>query len=81
MSKKLPENDFTWVEEISHFNKYFKKSYNDEKDERYLFEADIQYSENLHNFFNNLLVLPERIKLKKVKKLFQTFLIKNNILY
>ena len=48
---------------------------------RYLFEADIQYSENLHNLFNNLLVLSERIKLKKFKKLFQTFLIKNNILY
>ena len=25
MSKKLPVNNFEWIKDISHFNKYFKK--------------------------------------------------------
>ena len=46
MSKKLPVNDFKWLENISEFDESFIKSYNEESDERYFFEVDIQYPEN-----------------------------------
>ena len=32
-------------------------------------EVDVQYSENLHNFHNDLLILPEKMKIEKVEKL------------
>ena len=51
---KLPINDFKWIEEKSQPNKDFIKSYNDDSDEGYFLEADVQYSDNLHNLHNNL---------------------------
>ena len=45
------------------------KSYNEERDEGYFLEVDIQYPENLHELHNNLQLLPEKIKIEKVKKL------------
>ena len=59
--KKLPVNDFEWVEDTSPFN--------EESDEGYFFEADVQYSKKLHDFHNDLPILTERMKIEKVEKL------------
>ena len=72
MSQKLPVNNFEWVEDTSQFNEDFIKNYNIESDERYFLEVDVQYPEKLHEFHNDLLFLPERMKLKKVEKLVTT---------
>ena len=32
MSRKLPVNNFEWIEGTSQFNKYFIKKYNEESD-------------------------------------------------
>ena len=69
MSQKLPVNDFQWVEGVSEYNEDFIKSYNDESDEIYFLEVDVQCSENLLNFHNDLPFLSERMKTEKVEKL------------
>ena len=46
----------------------FKKSYNDESDEWYFLEVDVQYLENLHNYYNDLLFLAEK-NIEQVEKL------------
>ena len=38
------------------------KSYNDESDDRYFFEVDVQYPENLDNLHNVLFFFPERMQ-------------------
>ena len=35
----------------------------------FFFEVDVQYSENLHKLHNDYSFLPEKMKIKKVKKL------------
>ena len=45
MSQKLPLNGFEWVENTFQFNEDFIKSCNEERDERYYFEGNVQYSE------------------------------------
>ena len=42
------------------------KNYNGENDEGYFPEVDVQYLEKLHELHN---VLPEEMKIEKVKKL------------
>ena len=69
MSQTLSVNDFKWVRNISEFDKSFIKSYDEPSDEGYFLEVDVQYSENLHNFCNDLPSLPERMKTEKIEKL------------
>ena len=69
MSQKLPVNNFEWIKDTSQFNEDFIKNYNEESDEGYFLEVDVQYPEKLHELQNNLPFLPERKKIKKVKKL------------
>ena len=59
MSQNLPANNF----------KVDKRYYNVESDEIYFLEVDVQYLERLHELNNDLLFLPERMKLKKSKSL------------
>ena len=54
MSRKIPENYFQWVEEISEFYESFIKIYNEESNERYLLEVDIKYIKKLQNLDNYL---------------------------
>ena len=56
MSQKLAATGFECFEDTSQFNKSFIKSYNQEIEERYLF----QFPETLLNFHNDLSFLPER---------------------
>ena len=69
LSKKLPVNDFKWVEDISEFGEIFLKSYNEGSDEGYFLEIDIQYPKNLRKTQNDLPFLLERIKIEKFEKL------------
>ena len=80
MSQKLSVNVFEWVENISEFDKKFYKSYNEESDEGYFFEIDVQYPKNLQNFYNDLPVLPEIIKIETIESLLLIYMIKLNML-
>ena len=68
MSQKLPVNNFERIKDTSQFNEYFTKNYNEESDEGYLLEVDAQYLEKLHELHNDLLFLPERMKIEKNRK-------------
>ena len=70
MLQKLPVNNFGWIKDTSQFNEdYIKKNYNQESDEGYLLEVDAHYLEKLLGLYNDLLFLPERMTIEKVKKL------------
>ena len=69
MPQKLPVNNFEWIKDTSQFNEDFIKKYNEESDEGYFFEVDVQYPEKLHELHNDLLFLPDRMKIEKVEKL------------
>ena len=69
ISEKLSVNNFEWIEDTSQFNEDFIKNYNEESDEVYFLEVDVHYLEKLHEFYNDLPFLPERIKIEKVEKL------------
>ena len=56
MSRKFPVNDFKQITET-----VFIKSCIGDSDEGYFLEVDVQYSESLHNLYNDLPVLPERM--------------------
>ena len=80
MSQKLPVNNFQQTEETSQFNEDYIKNYNEESDEGYFLEVDIQYPEKLHELNNDVPFLPERKKIKKVKKLVTNLYDKNECL-
>ena len=67
-ARNLSLDNFRWVEEIYELNKGFLKSYNDNSHEGYFVGANVQYLENLHYLHNNLLFLPKRKKIEKIKK-------------
>ena len=69
MSQKLPVNNFEWIEDTFQFNKGLITNYNEERNEEYFLEVDVQYLEKLYELYNDLLFLPERIKIEKVEKL------------
>ena len=69
MSQKLPANNFEWIEDTFQFNEDFIKNCNEESDEGFFLEVDAQYLEKLHELHDDLLFLPERMKIEKVEKL------------
>ena len=69
MLQKLPVNDLKCVEDISEFNESFIRNYNANTDERYFLEVDVQYFEKLHALDNDLLFLPEKMKIEKSENL------------
>ena len=66
ISQKFLVNDFEWITKV---NEDLIKNYNEGSDERYFFEADVEYIEKLHGFHNDLPFLPERMKIEKVEKI------------
>ena len=69
MFQKFPVDIFEWIKDTSKFNEDFIKNYNEESDEGYFLEVDAQYPEKLHELYNDLPFLPERMKIEKVQKL------------
>ena len=69
MSKKLPVDDFKWIDDISIFTEGFIKNYDEESDIGYLFVVDVEYPKNLHMLHSDLPFLPERMKINKCNKL------------
>ena len=67
MSQKFPVNNFRWIKDISEFNEDFIERYNEESDEGYFLEVNVQYLEKIHKLHNDLLFLPERMKVEKVE--------------
>ena len=51
------------MEDTSQFNEDFIKSYDEESDKGYFLEIDVHYNEKLHELNNELLFLPERMKM------------------
>ena len=66
---KLPLNSFEWIKDTSQFIEDFMKNYYEDSDERYFLEVDVQYLEKLHELHNDLPILPERMKIRKIEKL------------
>ena len=77
MSQKLSVNGFKLVKNTYQFNEDFIKGCNKERDEGYLLEVDVQYPEKLHDLYNDLPFLLERMKIQKVEKLVANLLNKN----
>ena len=69
ISQKLPANCFEWMEQLSEFDERFIKNRDANNDKDYIFEVDVEYSENLFNLHCDLPFLSERKKIKKCKKL------------
>ena len=53
----------------SQFTENFINDYSEESDEGYFLEVDVQCTEKLHELYNNLRFLPERMKTEKIEKL------------
>ena len=52
------------------FSKDFIENYNEGRDLGYFLKIDVHYFEKLHDLYNHLLFLPERMKSEIVEKLF-----------
>ena len=48
---------------MSRFNKNFLKNYDENSNIGYILEVDVEYPERIHNLQNDLLFLPERMKI------------------
>ena len=70
MLQKLPVNNFEWIKDT--FNEDFLKSYNEEIDKGYFMEVKVQYPEKVYKLQNDLLFLPQGMKIKTVGKLIKT---------
>ena len=55
-------------EDLSEFEEGFIKVYNQKNSEECFLEVDIQYPDELHELYNDLLFLPERVEVEKAKK-------------
>ena len=57
MSKKLPVDNFKWIDNLSMFTEDFIKRYNEESDIGYLL-VDVEYPKTLHKLHSDLPFLP-----------------------
>ena len=77
MSKKLPVNEFKWIDNDKTAepstkyvrNEEFIKNYNENNDKGYIFEVDVKYRNRLHKLHSDLPFLSERMEVNKCKKL------------
>ena len=69
MSKRLPVDEFKWVDDLSMFTEDFIKSYDEEGDAGYLLVVDIEYPKTLRMLHSDLPFLPEKMKINIYPKL------------
>ena len=60
------------------FNEYFTRNSDEDSNKGYILGLDVEYPKNLQDLHNDLLILPERIKLNKCDKLVCNLFDKNN---
>ena len=58
-------NGFDWVKNLSKIDEDFIKRYDEDSDKGYIFDVDIEYPRELHDFQSDLPFLPERMKVNK----------------
>ena len=75
ISQKLPGDGFEWF--IKNYENVIK-NYDKHSDIGYIFKVDTEYPKRLENLHNDLPFLPERMKIKKCKKLVCNLYDKNN---
>ena len=63
MSLSLPVSNFEWIEDTFQFNEDYVRSYDEGSDEGYFLQVDVQYLKNFYERHNNLLFLPEEMKI------------------
>ena len=68
MSKKLPVNEFKWLDS-NKINEEFIKNYNENDKKGYILEVDVKYLKKLRKLHSDLPFLPERMEINKCKKL------------
>ena len=54
ISKKLPVNNFEWINNTYQLINISQKKYKEEMDEGYFLKVDVQYPKKLHEFYNGL---------------------------
>ena len=69
MSKKLPIKGFKCLGNIERIDEEFIKEYNEINDKGYVIEADVDYSQELHDLHSDMPFLSERMVINKTKKL------------
>ena len=71
MSKKLPANEFKWLDsdKLNEINEDFIKNYNENDNKGYILEVGIKYPKRLHELHSDLPFLSERMKIDKCNKL------------
>ena len=69
MSQRLPVNGFEWMEQLSKFDEFFIKNYDENNVKGYILEVDVEYPKSLFNLNSDLPFLHERKKIEKCKKL------------
>ena len=68
ISKKLPVNEFKWLDS-DNINEEFIKNYNEDNNKDYILEVDVRYPKRLHELHSDLPFLSERMKIDKCNKL------------
>ena len=68
VSKNLPVNGFKWTDN-NIINEELIKNYNENDKKGYILEVDVKYPKKLHDLHSDLPFLPERMEIKKCKKL------------
>ena len=81
MSKKMPTDNFQWIEDLLIFTEDYIKNYDKNSDTGYLLVVDVTYPKDLYEKHKYLPFLPEKIKLIKVLSYHVISVIKTNILY
>ena len=77
MTQKLPVHCFEW-EKPAKFTSDFIKNYGEKSSTGYVFDLDIDYPKNLHDFRSDLPFLPQRMKINKCDKVICNLYDKNN---
>ena len=73
ISKKLPLGGFMQVKNRSQFYESFLKNYNEDSNKRHFLKFNVKYSEKIHEIFNGLPFLTERMKSGGAEELLSNF--------
>ena len=63
------KNSFKWKTNISMFDEKFIKNYDEDSEQRYIFEVGVEYLKTLHDLHSDLPFLPKRMTINKCNKL------------